>query len=37
MLTDVLFPAELQLRVDRIEMENETIISTYARSVKSRV
>ena len=25
MLTDVLFPAELQLRVDRIEMENETI------------
>ena len=26
MLTDVLFPAELQLRVDRIEMENETIM-----------
>jgi transposase len=25
MLTDVLFPTELQLRVDRIEMENETI------------
>lgn len=25
MLTDVLFPAELQLRVDRIEMEQDTV------------
>ena len=37
MLTDVLFPAELQLRVDRIEMEkdavNISVTSTNGRSV----
>ena len=35
MLTDVLFPAELQLRVDRIKMENETI-SIYITSANGR-
>ena len=33
MLTDVLFPAELQLRVDGVEMKNETIdISVTSRN-----
>jgi len=35
MLTDVLFPAELQLRVDGIEMENETI-SIWLSSANGR-
>jgi transposase len=37
MLTDVLFPAELQLRVDRVEMEKDTVnisvTSTNGRSI----
>ncbi len=37
MLTDVLFPAELQLRVDGVEMEKNTVnisvASTNGRSV----
>jgi transposase len=37
MLTDVLFPAEPQLRVDRVEMEKETVnisvTSTNGRSI----
>ncbi len=37
MLTDILFPTELQLRVDRIEMEKDTvnmsITSTNGQSI----
>ena len=36
MLADVLFPDELQLHVDRIEMEQDTVEDIYVTSAKGR-